>query len=92
MLYQKLQDTRNKAKSRSLLTEKENQSNFSSLINKESLGKIKKVKKNAIENIDPEFKENVIVIYDAPHPIIFEENKPEILETPIMEIKQEQAA
>ena len=91
MLYQKLQDTRNKAKSRSLLTQKENQSNFSSLISKESLGKIKKVKKVAIENIDPEFKENVVVTYDAPKPIIFEENKPEILETPIVEIKQEQA-
>ena len=91
MLYQKLQDTRNKAKSRSLLTQKENQSNFSSLISKESLGKIKKVKKVAVENIDPEFMENVVVTYDAHHPIIFEENKPEILETPIVEIKQEQA-
>ena len=91
MLYQKLQDTRNKAKSRSLLTQKENQPNFSSLINKESLGKIKKVKKVAVENIDPEFKEDVVVTYDAPKPITFEEKKPEILETPIVEIKQEQA-
>ena len=34
--------------------------------------------------------ENVVVTYDAHHPIIFEENKPEILETSILEIKQEQ--